>query len=476
MSTIRTLLITLTIALSLSSLCAPLSSQTLPTFRLADYLPGQPHRSAIYDYTPAPGDTLIAPLEAAPQDTLFFIDELLADTPDAPLPPSQFVYIPYTILPRAYVRPAVFDKIHLIDPLTLTDTTIITPDPTISPSLFKWINEDALRTEIIRRARQHYLVYNPGHVRYIESQLPEPPRKFTARVDPASARIVLAEAPKTNNKPELKATYAKRHWVHAFNINLQFSQAYVSPNWYQGGNSNINGLFTSYYNVKLNPAFHPKTLFDVTAQYKLGANNAQNDTLRGYSISEDLLQINFTAGYKANRRWYYSMNGQFKTQFLSNYQTNTQIVKAAFMAPAEANVGVGMTYNYANTPRSFTLDASINPISWNYKMCLDHRLQPSWFGIQEGRTLSQIGSSAEGRITWRIFNNINLRSRLFIFTNWEYAQSDWENTLMFTINRYLTTQIYAHLRYDSTTKQVEDWHKFQFREVLSFGFTYKFNS
>ena len=44
------------------------------------------------------------------------------------------------------------------------------------------------------------------------------------------------------------------------------------------------------------------------------------------------------------------------------------------------------------------------------------------------------------------------------------------------INRYLTTQIYAHLRYDTTTPRTEDWHKLQVKEILSFGVTYRFSS
>ena len=34
------------------------------------------------------------------------------------------------------------------------------------------------------------------------------------------------------------------------------------------------------------------------------------------------------------------------------------------------------------------------------------------------------------------------------------------------------------MRYDSTSPVIEDtdWHKFMLKEILSFGFTYKFNT
>ena len=74
--------------------------------------------------------------------------------------------------------------------------------------------------------------------------------------------------------------------------------------------------------------------------------------------------------------------------------------------------------------------------------------------------------------------NITFSSRIFAFTDYDSAQADWENTLMFEINRFLTTQIYAHMRYDSRGVRAEGtkWKKLQIKEILSIGFAYKFSS
>ncbi|MDE6121953.1 MAG: DUF3078 domain-containing protein, partial [Duncaniella dubosii] len=213
--------------------------------------------------------------------------------------------------------------------------------------------------------------------------------------------------------------------------------------------------------------------------YKLGMNDAPNDSLRNYSISEDLFQFNLLAGYKASKYWYYSTNVSFKTQFLHNYKANTRDLKGAFLSPGELNVGVGMTYNYANSKKTFTLDASISPFSWNMKTCVNHRMDETSYGIKEGRkSVSQYGSNAEAKLLWVIRDNISLRSRVFVFTDYDYAYGDWENTLSFNINRFLSTQIYVHMRYDTSTPDSDDadWRKFQLKEILSFGFAYKFSS
>ena len=58
-------------------------------------------------------------------------------------------------------------------------------------------------------------------------------------------------------------------------------------------------------------------------------NDAPNDSLRNYSVSEDLFQFNMLVGYKASKRWYYSTNVSFKTQFLkttSQTPTNSKVL------------------------------------------------------------------------------------------------------------------------------------------------------
>ena len=147
------------------------------------------------------------------------------------------------------------------------------------------------------------------------------------------------------------------------------------------------------------------------------------------------------------------------------------------MSPGDLPLGVVMIYNYANPKKTFTLDASISPLSWNMKTCFNKHMNETSYGIEPGRhTVSEYGSSAEGKITWQICDNISMRSRLFVFSDYSYAYGDWENTFMFNINRFLTTQIFVHMRYDSSTPDCDDpdWHKFQFKEILSFGFAYKF--
>ncbi|MCM1521648.1 MAG: DUF3078 domain-containing protein [Muribaculaceae bacterium] len=437
-------------------------------------------RNAIYNYAPA--DTTKAVAE--PEDAVEGIDMFFDDEPEFySMIDSVALNEPVlsTRLRRFYLRPVVFDKLRIMDDTLRLSTPPAVVAEMVDPWVYEWINEETLRRGLVTRARQAYFVNNPELVIYNEAHLPEPPKEFTATIDPETASIVFKEvialeAP----KPVLETEIDRKHWLRKTSADLQFSQAYISPNWYQGGNNNLNALLNLFYQVKLNQAFHPKWIFDNTFQYKLGINNAPDDKLRDYNISEDLFQWNMTAGYKSTKRWYYSLAASFKTQILNNYKPNSDKLKAAFLSPGELNVGLGMTYAYANKKKTFTFDASISPISWNLKTCMRKRMDETSFGIEEGRKwVNEIGSSAEGKLTWKICDNISLRSRLFVFTDYKYIQGDWENTIQFAINRFLSTQIYVHARYDSTTKRPDEfteWHKLQLKEILSFGFSYSFST
>lgn len=388
------------------------------------------------------------------------------------------VFIPrhHKQLPSGMYRTVVFDTYHFLDTLP------IVPEyhGAEAGSAFDWLDDLNFASDLLWQARQQYMIENPDEVIYNEAWLPEPPKHYKALVDPVTTRIVLTEttlAPKPEEAPNLD--YGKRHWLKSFQGSVQFSQAYVSPNWYQGGNNNVNMIASGVYNVRLNEKYHPNLLFETNIAYKLGLNNAPNDTIHDYNISEDLFQVNSKFGLKAFKNWYYSVALMFKTQLLHNYPVNSNDLKAAFMSPGELNIGLGMSYSTSNKAKGTDFGASISPLSYNLKTCLNSSVNETAYGIKEGRkTVSEYGSSAECNFRWKIAYNISYNSRLFFFTDYDYIQSDWEHTINFDINRFLSTQLYVHFRYDSSTQKMEDtnWHKFQLKEILSFGFNYRFST
>ena len=387
----------------------------------------------------------------------------------------------YRRIPAYLLTPAVYTE------YTWPDTTTVFSSNFSGEKAFRWLEEEAALKRSVKNMQRHLFYNHPDVVKYNIRLLPEAPKRYHAVVDPQKHTIEITEiADAAAVETTLQAAEVKkRHWIRTFNTSLQFSQAYVSPNWYQGGNNNVNVLGNIYYNVKLNPQFHPNLLFDFTAQYKLGVNSTPEDQVHDFNISDDLFQLNTTLGLKAAKRWYYSFTAQFKTQMLNSYKANSHDLRSAFFSPGELTAGIGMTYNFANKKKSVTFDASIAPLSYSLKTCINDKLDPTAYGIEAGKkVLHNFGSSAELKFFWQIAHNINFRSRVFAFTDYKSFQADWENTLGFDINRFLTTQSYVHARYDTRTPKVapnpdgseSNWKKLQIKEILSIGFAYKFSS
>ncbi len=410
-------------------------------------------------------------LDATPESIDIPADTLTIDT----IPYTTINFIKKSDLPLMTYIPVVFDHIEFIDSIDfINDTTLI------SEGAIDWLKRENDRQQRFRQLKQSHMLKRPDMVKYNLSSLPEPPKKYEAIVDPSKSKITIQET--TIDKSKLLADvapveYGRKNWLHTFEASLQFSQAFVSPNWYQGGNNNVNTFSDVKWNVKLNNKFHPNLLLEATVRYRLAMNNAPQDSIHDYAISQDLFEFYGDFGYKAHKRWYYSVNTQFKTQLLNNYKTNSHDLKAAFMSPGEVNVGVGMTYNYANKKKTFSFDASINPLSYNMKISTHPDINETSFGIKEGKhTVSDIGSNTTLKFNWNIKWNITYSSRLYAFTDYSYVQGDWEHTINFSVNRYLSTKLYIHLHYDTNTTHTKGWNDWQLKEILTFGLQYKFST
>ncbi len=265
-----------------------------------------------------------------------------------------------------------------------------------------------------------------------------------------------------------------KRWLVNFQSSIQFSQVYVSEHWYQGGTSNVNLLSDQQFSVKYNDPKEQRILFENLIQWRLNINSAPEDTIRNIRISEDLFQINSKFGLKAYNQWYYTATLNFKTQFFTSYTANTNDKTAAFLSPAELNMGLGMSYQYKNEKQKFETSISLSPFSYNLQFIIDNDMDPTAFGITSGKSNHQFGSSFETRFKWEFYHNMVWTCRLFYFTNYEHVQGDMENTFDFILNRFFSTRIFVHLRYDDALARNEKLGHFQLKELLSFGFNYKF--
>ena len=150
---------------------------------------------------------------------------------------------------------------------------------------------------------------------------------------------------------------------------------------------------------------------------------------------------------------------------------------ASFLSPGDLHMGLGMAYNHQNKLKTFKYTLTISPLSYNLKTCISDKVNHATYNIPANRKVrNEIGSNLEFNMDWTITANINYKTRLFLFSDYHYFLSDWQNTISFDINKFLSTQIFVHLRYDTSADKNTGWKTFMLREILSFGLSYTFST
>ena len=334
---------------------------------------------------------------------------------------------------------------------------------------------DEKRTAVIDKLLLNMYSTNPEKIVMTEEELQQEMvlSGITADEKPAlemaNAKVDIPE----NVAGGMKTTVVKpNYWSTKGKVGLNFTQSYISGNWYQGGESNKTMLgefdFDVNYDDKDRITF--KTHFDAD----LGFATSKADTLHSLRTNTDRLRIESTLGYKLVKNLNATAKFKFETQSMPSYPTNSRNFVSNFMAPFDANFSVGLSYN----PNwdGLRVEIYFAPLSaYNYRFVRYGNLT-SRYGIRAGRHHKEdFGTQLMITVPrQKIMKLVDWYSKAELYSNYSRTFFQWENKFDVSLNRYLTASLSLYARFDDSAPGLkdEDYGYWQIKEFMTLGVTY----
>lgn len=268
-----------------------------------------------------------------------------------------------------------------------------------------------------------------------------------------------------------------KDWRAGGLISINFSQSSFT-NWAAGGANNV-GLSVFY-----KPFFNynkGRVSWESTMDFRYGKNKVGSDPWRK---SDDLIEINTKLGIKASDHWFYSVVGNFRTQFDEGFESQeaTNYI-SKFMAPGYLTFTLGMDYKPNDK-----LSLLISPLTARSTFVLDDYLSDRGdYGVEPGeKSFTQLGPSVTFTYKNEVIENVVIDTR--INSLYEYAKDakfvfNWDFILGLKVNKFLTTTLTTGMIYDENIlfdvtddmgNIVDREKKLQFKQVLAIGITFSY--
>ncbi|MGN1376273.1 MAG: DUF3078 domain-containing protein [Prevotella sp.] len=332
--------------------------------------------------------------------------------------------------------------------------------------------------EMIDRAMVGVYLKHPYLVTSTEQELKKAGALHEEIKKPIRHRVeyVESEREKIHESPDIPLDIVvnkPNFWTFGGDYYLQFLQNYVSGNWYKGGESNYSMVASATLQANYNNK--QKVKFENKLELKLGFQTSRSDSLHNFKTSEDLIRYTGKLGLQAAKNWYYTLQLVAYTQFTKGYKSNDPMVYSDIMSPLNLNLSLGMSYAVSAFHDKLKGSLQMAPLALNFRYVRRKELATR-YGLDEGKhTMYDFGSECTVDLQWQVSELIKWKTRLYGFTSYERAEVEWENTISFQFNKYISSNIFIYPRFDDAASNKDSSHGyFQLKEYASIGFSYSF--
>lgn len=249
-------------------------------------------------------------------------------------------------------------------------------------------------------------------------------------------------------------------------------------NWVSGGRNNvsalgfINGTATysngnSSWNNELRLALGGVKFFDTPQVQK----------------TDDIINFATKYGYEFKEKWFFTILGDFRTQFMDGFVNPTDTLPASrFMAPAFSIFALGIDYKPS---KDFSI--LMAPVAGKFTFVNDQRLSDlGAFGVTPGtRFRPELGAYVKMRWRKDLMKNIEMITRAEFFSNYlekpQNVDVNIEAMFTFKVNDWFSAMLQFNILYDHDIRvpvtnadgSVSQSPRTQFRQILGIGLQYR---
>jgi len=261
-----------------------------------------------------------------------------------------------------------------------------------------------------------------------------------------------------------------------------FSQTYLN-NWKAGGNSALAFLMVlkSYANYS-----NTIIRWENSGEFRNGWIR-QGGNLNQLQKNDDKLELISRLGVSAFKKWFYSTEVDFQTQFFNgyNYPDKTKLI-SGFLSPTKTMFKLGLDYK---PNKRFSL--FLSPFTLKMVYVRDTaRIDQTTYGIsRHSKSFWEPGLNAEIKYRIEFTPQMSYETKYKMFMNYKdpfkKLDVDWENTFVAQLNDRINMTFMLNLLYDDNitfptgkldSKGVQIFRpKLQTQELMTVGFSYKIN-
>ncbi len=264
-----------------------------------------------------------------------------------------------------------------------------------------------------------------------------------------------------------------------------FSQTYLD-NWKKGGESALSLMiilkgFANY------SSHDNKVKWENSGEIRNGWIRP-GGTGAELQKNDDKFEITSRFGLSAFKKWYYSTEFNYETQFFNGYKyptsTNPDPI-SAFMSPARTFFKIGLDYKPS---KNFSL--FLSPLTLKNVFVKDTvKIDQTKFGVdQNKRGFWEPGLNADLNFKKDITPDISYETKYKMFINYKQPfgnlDINWENMVVMRLTDHINLRMMVHLIYDddvlfpiydANDVKIGEEPKLQIKEFINIGFTYKIN-